>query len=28
MKRIIIRVFGTVQGVFFRYTTRKIARNL
>jgi len=28
MKRIIIRVFGIVQGVFFRYTTRKVARNL
>lgn len=28
MKRIIIRVFGIVQGVFFRYETRKIARNL
>ena len=23
-----IKVFGYVQGVFFRYTTRKIARNL
>ena len=28
MKRIIIRVFGLVQGVFFRYTTRKVARKL
>ncbi|MFX0076174.1 MAG: acylphosphatase [Candidatus Hermodarchaeota archaeon] len=28
MKRVIIHVFGLVQGVFFRYTTRKIARNL
>jgi acylphosphatase len=28
MKRIKIRVFGLVQGVFFRYTTRKVARNL
>ena len=27
-KRIIIKVYGKVQGVFFRYTTRKIARNL
>ena len=26
--RISIKVFGFVQGVFFRYTTRKIARNL
>ena len=26
--RIIIKVFGLVQGVFFRYTTRKIARKL
>ncbi|MFX1455492.1 MAG: acylphosphatase [Promethearchaeota archaeon] len=26
--RIIIRVYGLVQGVFFRYTTRKIARKL
>jgi acylphosphatase len=26
--RIIIKVFGLVQGVFFRYTTRKIARRL
>ena len=26
--RIIIRVFGLVQGVFFRYTTRKVARKL
>ena len=28
MKRIIIHVYGLVQGVFFRYATRKIARNL
>ncbi|MHA1804532.1 MAG: acylphosphatase [Promethearchaeota archaeon] len=28
MKRIIIKVYGLVQGVFFRYTTRKIARKL
>jgi len=28
MKRIIINVYGLVQGVFFRYTTRKVARNL
>ena len=28
MKRIVIQVFGLVQGVFFRYNTRKIARNL
>ena len=28
MKRIIIHVYGFVQGVFFRYTTRKIARKL
>jgi len=28
MKKIIIQVYGLVQGVFFRYTTRKIARNL
>ena len=28
MNRIIIQVYGLVQGVFFRYTTRKIARNL
>ncbi|MFW9937486.1 MAG: acylphosphatase [Candidatus Thorarchaeota archaeon] len=28
MKRIIIRVYGLVQGVFFRYTTRKEARKL
>jgi acylphosphatase len=28
MKRIIIKVYGHVQGVFFRYTTRKIARRL
>ncbi|MHA2006001.1 MAG: acylphosphatase [Promethearchaeota archaeon] len=27
-KRIIIKVFGLVQGVFFRYSTRKFARNL
>ena len=26
--RIIINVFGLVQGVFFRYTTRKVARKL
>ncbi len=26
--KIKIKVFGYVQGVFFRYTTRKIARNL
>ncbi|MFX1366690.1 MAG: acylphosphatase [Promethearchaeota archaeon] len=26
--RIKIKVFGYVQGVFFRYTTRKIARSL
>ncbi|UCD01013.1 MAG: acylphosphatase [Promethearchaeota archaeon] len=26
--KIIIKVFGYVQGVFFRYTTRKVARNL
>jgi len=26
--KIIIKVFGLVQGVFFRYTTRKIARKL
>ncbi len=26
--KIIIKVFGYVQGVFFRYTTRKIARRL
>ncbi|MFX1324478.1 MAG: acylphosphatase [Promethearchaeota archaeon] len=26
--RIIIKVYGLVQGVFFRYTTRKIARKL
>ena len=28
MKRIIIHVYGLVQGVFFRYTTRKVARKL
>ena len=28
MKRIIIKVYGFVQGVFFRYTTRKVARKL
>jgi acylphosphatase len=28
MKGLIIYVFGLVQGVFFRYTTRKVARNL
>ena len=28
MKKIIIRVYGLVQGVFFRYTTRKVARRL
>jgi acylphosphatase len=28
MKRIIINVYGHVQGVFFRYTTRKVARKL
>jgi acylphosphatase len=28
MKKIIIHVYGIVQGVFFRYTTRKIARKL
>ncbi len=28
MKRIKIKVYGLVQGVFFRYTTRKIARKL
>ncbi len=28
MKRIIIDVFGTVQGVFFRYNTQKKARKL
>jgi acylphosphatase len=28
MKRIIIHVYGLVQGVFFRYATRKIARSL
>ena len=28
MKRIIIHVYGLVQGVFFRHTTRKIARKL
>ncbi|MBY8988915.1 MAG: acylphosphatase [Candidatus Lokiarchaeota archaeon] len=28
MQRIIINVYGLVQGVFFRYTTRKVARKL
>jgi acylphosphatase len=28
MKRIIINVYGHVQGVFFRYNTRKFARKL
>ncbi|MFX0043068.1 MAG: acylphosphatase [Candidatus Hodarchaeota archaeon] len=28
MKRIKIKVYGLVQGVFFRYTTRKVARKL
>ncbi|MBD3340986.1 MAG: acylphosphatase [Candidatus Lokiarchaeota archaeon] len=28
MKRLVIDVYGYVQGVFFRYTTRKIARKL
>lgn len=28
MKRIIVHVYGLVQGVFFRYTTRKVARRL
>ncbi len=28
MKRIIIEVYGRVQGFFFRYTTRKVARKL
>lgn len=26
--RVVINVYGIVQGVFFRYTTRKIARKL
>ncbi|MFX0081651.1 MAG: acylphosphatase [Candidatus Hodarchaeota archaeon] len=26
--RIIIKVYGLVQGVFFRYTTRRVARRL
>jgi len=26
--KIIIKVYGLVQGVFFRYTTRKVARRL
>lgn len=26
--RIVIKVYGLVQGVFFRYTTRKVARKL
>ena len=28
MKKICIQVFGLVQGVFYRYTTRKVARRL
>jgi len=28
MQKIIIKVFGYVQGVFFRYTTRKVAKIL
>jgi acylphosphatase len=28
MKRLVVDVYGYVQGVFFRYTTRKIARKL
>ncbi len=28
MKRIEIKIYGLVQGVFFRYTTRKFARKL
>ena len=28
MRKIIIEVYGRVQGVFFRYTTRKLARKL
>lgn len=28
MKKITIKVYGLVQGVFFRYTTRKVARKL
>ena len=28
MKHIVITVHGYVQGVFFRYTTRKVARKL
>ncbi len=28
MKQIIIKVYGLVQGIFFRYTTRKVARKL
>jgi acylphosphatase len=28
MRRIVIKVYGLVQGVFFRYTTRKVARKL
>ena len=28
MKKIIIKVYGSVQGVFFRYTTRKVARKI
>lgn len=28
MKRVIINIYGLVQGVFFRYTTRKVARKI
>jgi acylphosphatase len=28
MRRIIIKVYGSVQGVFFRYTTKKVAKKL
>ncbi|MHA1293221.1 MAG: acylphosphatase [Promethearchaeota archaeon] len=28
MKKIIIKVYGSVQGVFFRYTTKKVAKKL
>jgi len=28
MKKVNIKVYGLVQGVFFRYTTRKVARRL
>jgi len=28
MRKIKIKVYGLVQGVFFRYTTRKVARQL